>query len=126
MRVLFAVVADFGAQGLHLVPRRAVGHAQTVLDAETLAARAVRNRRVGQQVVRHVDQFLVERADARAAERDIFHQALDVVDLDPVADLEGPFHDDDDAAEHVGQRVLGGKGKAMAPMPREAMKAEMS
>lgn len=123
---LLTVAADGVTDGFQLLPRAAVGYAEHVLDAEPLAPGAVGDGSVGQQVVRHVDQFLVERADARASESDVFHDAFDIVDLDPVADLEGLFHDDDETAEDIGQGVLGGEAKAMAPMPREAMKAEIS
>jgi hypothetical protein len=60
--------------------------------------------------VRHVQERVVERAEARAAQADLFERGERPVELDQVAPLERAVGHKDAAAQHVRNGIAGGEG----------------
>ena len=94
-----------------MLSRSCVADADGFLDAPVGHAGGVFHHDVGEQGVRHVDRVLVEGAHAGVAPADVFHRAFDLLvrRADPFAHRERAVQIDGQAAEKVGQHVLGGE-----------------
>ena len=88
------------------------------------ARRDVGDERAGERLVGDADQRRVVLADPRRAEADLLDHARDPLDLDLVADLERGVGEEDDRAEKVGHRVLGGEREREAADPEPGQRPE--
>lgn len=87
-----------------------VGDADSGFDAAVAAAAHVFDVGGDEFGVGHHDEGVLEGADASGSDGDLFDSAFDIVDDDPIADLEGHLEEDSKGAEDVFNAIFSGEG----------------